>query len=343
MNDKNTRISGKLPIGKLPNDKLNSMIINKLNHNRSEIMIRPAMGEDCSIFDPSGFLCAVTSDPVTAAENNAGRIAINVSCNDLAACGAKPLGIMVVILVPQMFPEDELKNIINQMISSAALLGIDIMGGHTEVSDAVIRPVIVGTGIGLVQKEKLISTGGARPGDYLIATKYAAMEGTAIIASDHFEELKNFLCPDELEYAKSLSDYISVVEEGLLAAENGATAMHDATEGGILGAIWEMCEASGTGIDVDGVKIPVLDVTRAICNYYDINPLKLISSGCMLIAHPDGKSLVKALEDFGHRATVIGRFSKDEAKLIHIGGRHENIFLPDSDELYKIKSKKITL
>ena len=142
------------------------------------------------------------------------------------------------------------------------------------------------TAVGRAPRDRLVTSGGARPGDTLILTKAAAMEGTAILATDLAAHLQGRVAPELLARAQGLTARLSVVRDGVQAAELGATALHDPTEGGILGALWEMAEASGYGFEVDASAVPILEETRQICAVFGADPLKLISSGAMLIACP---------------------------------------------------------
>jgi len=233
-------------------------------------------------------------------------------------------------------PACHIENIISQLSDEAAKLNVDIIGGHTEVTDAVTRFVLSITAVGKSINRNIITTSGAKPGDDLILTKYAGIEGTSILAFDYEEELASKFGMEIVEKAKSLINSISVVNEGLIAAKLGAHAMHDVTEGGVLGAVWEMCHASGCGAHVYKERIPVLNETRLICDYFNIDPYRLISSGCMLIACENGEKLVQELSENGIKAVVIGRMTGDRNILLSDESGDVTISSPESDELYKV-------
>lgn len=326
-----------MEIGKLSNEVLKSLIFNNIKGSRKEVLVRPALGEDCAAVDFGQELCVISSDPITGTDNEIGTIAVHVSCNDIAASGAEPVGLMVTMLVPPNAAETSLEEVIKQLSVTAASLNVDIIGGHTEVTDAVNRFVISITAVGKTIGKNVVKTSGAEPGDDLILTKYAALEGTSILAHEHHSELSGALGGSIVAKAKKLIDQISVVREGMIAARIGAHAMHDVTEGGVLGAIWEMCEASGCGAEVFREQIPILDETKQICRHFGIDPLKLISSGSMLIAAKDGASLVYKLQNEGIKATIIGKTTAGKERLLHDGKGTVIISPPFSDELYKIK------
>jgi len=326
-----------MEIGKLPNEVLKSLVFNNIKGSRKEVLVRPSIGEDCAAVDFGQELCVISSDPITGTDNEIGTIAVHVSCNDIAASGAEPIGIMVTILVPPKANESSLEKVIKQLSSTAASLNVDILGGHTEVTDAVNRYVISVTAVGKTIGKYVVKTSGAMPGDDLILTKYAALEGTSILAHEHSFELSAVLGSQNVSKAQELVDQISVIKEGLISARFGAHAMHDVTEGGVLGAVWEMCDASGCGAEVFENQIPILDVTRQICRHFDIDPLKLISSGSMLIAAKDGAALVEKLQNEGIKASIIGTATSGKEMVLHTEKGTVMISPPGSDELYKVK------
>lgn len=320
-----------MKIGKIPNDILQRVIIDKVKHTRDEIILKPKIGEDCAAVDLEDHLCVLSSDPITGAVNEVGRLAVYVSCNDVAACGAEPIGLLVTILAPPESSAEDLEVIMTQLIDTAHSINVDIMGGHTEITNAVTRFVIITTAIGKVQKGKLITSSGAKAGDSIILTKTAGTEGTAIIANDKEKELTEVYGKAFVDNAKSFINKISAVEEGVTAGRFGVNSMHDVTEGGILGAAWELAEASKKGIILYKDRIPVAYETKEICQHYSIDPLKLISSGCMLITTEKnrGDALVEELENRGISAAVIGEVTRELEKIMY--DRKYNIH----DEYYK--------
>jgi hydrogenase expression/formation protein HypE len=322
--------------GKVPNDLLKEIILDRLKKNRSEVVVRPGIGIDCSAVDFGDNLCVISSDPITGTAYEIGRLAVHINCNDIASCGVEPIGLMAVLLCPTGTSENELQSIMEQLIGEAASINVDLIGGHTEITDAVSRFVITCTAIGRCPRDKLITPKGAKAGDSLVITKHAGLEGASIIAREKETELINHMDIKLINEAKGFIEEISVVREGLMAARFGVNAMHDVTEGGVLGAAWELCEASGKGIEIFTEKIPVKISTRKICEYYNINPYRLISSGCMLMAATDGEGLVNHLRKEGIEAVIIGRLDNSENKLMSSPGGVEAILPPESDELYKV-------
>ncbi len=323
-------------IGKLPNDVLEKMILNKLKKLRSEVVMRPGVGEDCGAIDLEDELCVVSTDPITGTDSQIGKLAVHVSCNDLASCGAEPLGLMVTILAPPGTEKHMLKAVMEQLTAASYSLNAEIIGGHTEITDAVNRMVINCTSIGKVKKGNFVSSSGAYADDDIVLTKWAGLEGTSIIAHVKEQELEKKIGSKAVGEAKSLIDNISVVKEGLSCAEFGVNAMHDVTEGGVLGALWEICRASDKGALVFKDKIPIKKETIDICNYYKINPYRLISSGCMMVAVKNGEELVSHLKSQGICSFIIGKFTGEKELFFIENNEKQLIEPPQSDELYKV-------
>jgi len=329
-----------MEIGKIPNEILQSMILDKIQNTRREVIVKPAIGEDCGVVDFGHELTVISTDPVTGTDSQIGTIAVHVACNDIAASGAEPVGITVTILAPENALIKDIETIMKQITDTALSLNVDVLGGHTEVTDAVSRFVITVTALGKTANKKVIKTSGAKPGDDIVITKFAGMEGTAILAFDHEKELAAEFGNEVVNNAKKLINQISVVKEGMIASwHDGVNAMHDITEGGVLGAVWEMCDASGCGAEIVKSKIPVLPETAKICGYFNINPLRLISSGCMLIAASNGSSLVKRLLSEGIQAAVIGKMTDKKSRIMLTENGSVIIDPPKSDELYKAKKR----
>ncbi|HQD41153.1 MAG TPA: AIR synthase family protein [Bacillota bacterium] len=322
--------------GKLPSDVLEKRILSSFRFKRKEVLVRSKVGEDCSVLDFGEYACVVSTDPITGASNEIGRLAVHISCNDVAANGVEPFGLLFTILAPEGTTLEVLQDIVRQAAEEAASLKVEIIGGHTEITPAVNRIVVSTTAIGRAAKDRVVTSSGAKPGDYIILTKWAGLEGTAIIAHDFEKRLRGRMDDALLESAQAMMGHISVVREGMIAGKMGATAMHDVTEGGVLGALWELAEASGVGLRIYEDKIPVRPETQAICEEFGLNPLKLISSGCMLITCRDGQGMLEALNREGIPASIIGEVVEEGRTLVS-GEREEPIDPPESDELYKVQ------
>lgn len=181
----------------------------------------------------------------------------------------------------------------HEIDEEAAKIGVEIIGGHTEVTSAVNKMVISVTVIGKNKKGKSIKTAGAEVGDDIIVTKTIGIEGTYILINDYEERVKKILSKEEIKFGKTLIDKISVLEEGKIGGEFGVNSMHDITEGGLLGGLFEVAMASDKGFKILKDKIPMLDITKKVCEEFQIDPLRLISSGSMIITTKNGEELIK--------------------------------------------------
>ena len=243
---------------------------------------------------------------------------------------------MLTVLLPEYIEEADIREMMGQVEEACSKFHIQVMGGHTEVTRAVNQPVISVTGVGKVREDQLVSTAGAKAGQDILVTKWIGIEGTSIIAKEKEEELRTRFSKSFVDTAKGFDEYISVLPEAALAVKSGVSAMHDVTEGGIYGALWELAEASGIGLEIDLKAIPIRQETVEICEYFGLNPYYLISSGCMLMASDRGHDLVRELKKAGIPAAVIGKATDGNARRICNGEEESFLERPKTDELYKI-------
>lgn len=322
--------------GKIPVEILKKIIYKNLGTLRNDVLVHSGIGEDCSIIDFGEQVAVLSSDPITVSDNKSGYLSVIINCNDIASCGANPIGILSTILLPVGTSEDKLKKIVDEINNAAIDNGIEVLGGHTEVTKSVNKPLISTTVIGIAKKDEYVKTGGARIDDDVIITKDIGIEGTCIIAYNYADLLAKEFSYDFVKNSQSFIRDISVIKEGLIASQNGANSMHDITEGGLLGAAYEIAEASNVGITIFDEKIPIRKETKKICEYFNINPLKLISSGSMLITAKSGEKIIEKLKKNKIKGTIIGKITDSDKYLIK-NGEMINILPPESDEIYKLR------
>lgn len=329
-----------LPMGKLDTELLREIVFKHIHHKRKEVLVRPGVGEDCATLDFEQYECVMSTDPITAAISEIGRLAIHITCNDIASNGVEPLGIMLAVMLPVGTTPREIETIMKQAAEVSEALGVEIIGGHTEITAAVNRPVIVSTAIGKTHTGGSQRAENMRPGDAILMTKQAGLEGTGIIASDFGGQLKDVLTEAEMKEALGYLKQVSVVKEGVAAGRMGTAGMHDITEGGVLGAVWELSEIAGVGVELLKDEIPVSKVTKKVCAHFGIDYLRLISSGCMMIiVHPSQKqAVIETIEAAGISVSCIGRVTKKGYPRVMVDseGNRFPIEPPESDELYKV-------
>ncbi|NLO08442.1 MAG: hydrogenase maturation factor [Clostridiales bacterium] len=326
-----------MKIGKIPETILKRSVLKQIKHRREEVLLGPAIGEDCSVIGLNGDeVFVLSTDPITGTVQDIGTLAVHITANDIASSGAEIIGIMLSVLLPENTSETELKGMMHDVDIVCEQLQIEVLGGHTEVTKAVNQPIVTVTGIGKMKKSDMIKTSGAKPGQEIVMTKWAGLEGTAIIAKAKEQELASKYSAGFIKEAGKMIDYISVVPESRIAMKVGVSAMHDVTEGGIFGALWEIGAASKVGLEVDMQKIQLRQETVEICEFFDLNPYMLISSGCMLIVTDNANLLVDRLKDEGIAAAVIGRITKGNDRIVINNDEQRYLEPPKTDELYKI-------
>lgn len=326
-----------LKVGKVPESVLKRSIFRQIHTKREEVLLGAGVGEDCAALKlQADEIFVLSTDPITGTAQDIGRLAIHITINDLVSSGAEPVGVMLTILLPEGSQEQDLKAMMQQIEGGCAKAHVQIVGGHTEVTRVVNQPVISVCGIGKVKEGKLISTTGVRPGHDIVITKWIGLEGTSIIAKEKEGELKTRYPLDMVSTAQDFDQYLSVQPEAAVAVKAGVSAMHDVTEGGIFGALWEMAESSGVGLEIDLRKIPVRQETIEVCEFFDINPYELISSGSMLMASQDGNRLVRELEKAGIPAVVVGKATQGNDRVLLNEDERRFLEPPKADELYKV-------
>lgn len=326
-----------MKVGKLPESVLKRSVFKQLHTKREEVLLGAGVGEDCAAMKlDSDEIFVISTDPITGTAKDIGDLAVQITVNDLASAGAEPIGVMLNMLLPEDATEEELKHVMAQVESACEKNRIQVMGGHTEVTRVVSQIVLSVTGVGKAKEDRLISTADVLPDMDILVTKWVGIEGTAILAKEKEQELSARYTKPFLEAAKGLDRYLSVLPEAATAVKSGVAAMHDVTEGGIFGALWEMAEASGVGLEIDLKKIPLKQETVEICEYFGISPYELISSGSMLMAAKDGNRLVMELQKEAIPAVIIGKATAGRDRILRNEDECRYLEPPKTDELYKV-------
>ena len=299
-----------LPPGKLPNDLLREYL-NQFVFDDPSILINPGVGEDTAAVNvASEEVLVLKSDPITFATDSIGQYAVLINANDIVTSGAKPRWLLTTLLFPSGATPYEIRNVINELKAFCRQWDITLCGGHTEITDAVTRPVVTGMMAGTVARHNLIDKRNMAPGDRVLLTKGVAVEGTAIIAREFGDRLKNLGMTDsEIDRGRQFLTNISIITEARIAAESRTvSAMHDVTEGGLANAAQELSIAGGYRIKMDMDTIPVFAQTRKVCRLLGIDPLGLIGSGSLLICcrQTGCQSLMSAIRRAGIDVTCIG-------------------------------------
>jgi len=306
---------------------------------REEVVLGPAAGFDGAIIDIGNKSLIVSMDPITGATERIGWLAVNINANDVATFGAEPAFLFSCILLPEKADRKTVETICVQMDEAARNLKIAIVGGHCEVTPGLSESIVVGCTMGIAEKGNYVTAGGAKPRDKLILTKSAGIEGTAILASDREKQLKKALGATMLQKGQNFYDQISVVKDAVTAFKKGGVhAMHDPTEGGVAGGIHEMADASNLGVKIFEEKIQVQPETAKICDFFQVDPLQLISSGALLIsAEPESsEKIINCLEEEGIRANLVGEFLENpqDRLMVRKSGKIQALPRPSFDHLW---------
>ncbi len=326
-----------MKVGKISEVALKRAVLKQLKTERDEILFGKAIGEDCAGFKPGeGEICVLSSNPVTGSGKIYGALAIYSAVNNLVTSGAEAIGVMMTVLLPENFKESRLAELAEQIEKVCQSLHIEVMGGHTEVTAAVNVPVFSVTAVGKAKENKLLHAANAKPDQEIVMSKWIGMEGSVAIAAAKEKELLERFPKMMVEQIKALLPDCCVLREAALAGKSGVSAMHDISSGGIYGALYELSEAAGVGLEIDLRAIPIKQETVEICEYLGLNPYYLKSGGSMLMVCDRGQELVRILEKQGIHAAVIGKTTSENAKAIINEGEVSYLERPKADELIKV-------
>lgn len=333
-----------LKTGKLPQALLAKLLARNKLHDKA-VVVSSGIGEDAAVIDTGGDnYLVVTMDPVTFATRQIGWYCVNINANDIACMGATPRWLLATLLLPDTgISEQQVEEIFADLLQSSEALNVALIGGHTEVTRDLNRPIIIGQMMGEVPKDKLVHIKNTRPGDAVVLTKGVGIEGTAIIANAKENRLKSVLDLEQLAAAKDFlhTPGISVVADAEIARDYpGVHGMHDPTEGGVATACHEIAIAADCGIRITHSALRIFDETRIICELYGLDPLGLIASGALLITCERSKApgLVEQYRAKNIAAEIIGEIlpKKDGTRLQR---REGDIDLPifEQDEITRIQ------
>ena len=306
--------------GKLPLELL-SRILERVDINDPRVVLGPKAGEDAALIDFGDRYLVTKTDPITFATDLIGWYLVQINANDLAVMGAVPRWLMATLLLPVGTSPDQVQVIFDQLLEACAAAGITLVGGHTEITGELPRPIAIGAMFGEVARDSVVLTSGAGAGDRIVLTKGIAIEGTALLAREASKQLVAAgVAPDLVEKAKAVlfAPGISVVKDASVAcASVSIHSMHDPTEGGLATGLLEIAKAAAVGLMVDEDRIPILPECSAFCSALGLNPLGLIASGALLaaVAPDDAPRLISALGREGIAAHEIGRITPPEEGL----------------------------
>lgn len=329
-----------MKIGKIQDNILQRSVLKQLHTNRSDIVTKSTEGGDFASFSTSGRQVVTASHVAVGDFRVIVQDAMREVANNLACSGAEFLGAEATFLLPERLSEQKMRTMVQQLDLECKKRNGVVLGGHTQVSDLVEKPVLTICGFGLVEAERMIPIGKVKPGMDLVLTRYIALEGTLLLAKEYREVLQRRLPEDFLQRTDEFADYLETESEAAVAVKAGACAIHDVSGGGIYAALWELAEASGIGLEVNLKEIPIRQETVEICEILDINPYKLKSAGALLIAAKDGCAMVQALKEAGVPSCIIGRTQEGHMRMIQNDDESRYLEQPGIDEWSRIATTK---
>lgn len=295
---------------------------------------------DCAVLSFGDKETAVSVQTVSGLSGNMCLYAIHRALNNVAASGAEPVAVMLSLMLPEDTEETELKMIMDQAVEICSQEKVQIIGGHTEVTAAVKEEIVTAVGIGKRVQGSSTYQGNTKPDQDIVVSKWIGLEGSVRLAGEHADRLVSRYPERMIEEAEGFAKYLSVIPEAAVAASSGVSAMHDASQGGIFAALWELAESASVGLEIDLKKIPVKQETIEICEFFGLNPYELSSTGCMLMAAADGAGLVAALQKESIPAVIVGRTTAGNDRVLFNEGEKRFLEPPKADQIYNIKREE---
>lgn len=360
-----------MKIGKVPENVLKRSVLRQIKTKRKEVISGAGVGEDCAIFSFTDnmplFTCmqeAVLWPGGDTAERGSswdspaikpGQL-IQKCANNLAAGGGRMIAAMITLLLPEETEETYIKAFMSEAEAKCTELKVQIAGGQTRISNAVRMPVASVTGYGVPfekngepragrsavgqQTVNKCGIGKPRPGQDVVISKWIGLEGTAILAKKNREKLLDRYPAYLVDEAACFERFLSVIPEAATAVKSGVCAMHDASEGGVFGALWELAEGAGVGLTIDLKKLPLRQETVEICECCNVNPYELLSGGCLVMTTEDGPGLVAALESEDIPAVIVGKVTDSNDRIIVNEDEVRYMDRPKQDEIYRISAER---
>lgn len=323
--------------GKVSENVLKRSVLKQIGNVRDEVLCGAGVGIDCAVMSfEEDEETVISTNPVSAPIDIVCTHGVHRALNNVAAAGAEPVGVLISSLLPEDTEEKELQEMMSQAEEVCNRYNVQIIGGHTEVTVNIEKPVLTVTGIGKRKKTNVSELRKVKPGQDVVVSKWIGLEGTSMIAGEYKTELLTRYPVRMIEEAEEFKNLISVIPEAAAALKSGVCGMHDISQGGIFGALWEMAEEAGVGLEIDLKKLPVRQETIEICEFFDLNPYELLSGGSLLMTADDGIGLVSALRKEGVPAVIVGKTTSGNDRVLFNEEEKRFLELPKADQIYKL-------
>lgn len=323
--------------GKISENVLKRSVLKRTGTGRNEVLCGAGVGIDCAVMSfEEDEETVISTNPVSAPIDIVCTHGVHRALNNVAAAGAEPVGILISSLLPEDTEEKELQEMMRQAEEVCNRFKVQIIGGHTEVAANISLPVLTVTGIGKRKKTSVSESRKVGPGQDVIVSKWIGLEGTLMIAKGYKAELITRYPVRVIEEAEEFERHLSILPEAAAAIKSGVCGMHDVSQGGIFGALWEMAEGAGVGLEIDLMKLPVRQETIEICEFFDLNPYELLSGGSLLMTAEDGIGLTAALRKEGVPAVIVGKTTACNDRVLINEEEKRFLELPKADQMYKL-------
>ena len=321
--------------GKISENVLKRSVLKKIGNHRDEVINGAGVGTDCAVLSfGEGYETVLSTTPVTAPIEEICAYAIPMAFNNIAAAGAEPVGVMLSVMLPEDTQESGLQAMMEQAEQICGACGAQIIGGHTEVVPYITHPIVTATGVGRRDAGRTAGMQGIQAGQEIVVSKWIGLEGTVRLAREREKELCGRYPAKMVREAAAFDRYLSVIPEAATAIKSGVCGMHDVSRGGIFGALWELAQSAGVGLEIELKKIPLRQETVEICEFFEINPYELLSGGCLLMTTADGGALAAALMRENIPAAVIGRTTQGNDRVLYNDEEKRYLDKPKTDQIY---------
>lgn len=328
-------------IGKVSENVLVRSVLRKIKNRREEVVCGAGVGTDCAVLSLNeAEEMVLSTNPVSAPADKVSAYGVHRALNNIAASRAEPVGVMLSIILPEDAEEKALQEMMEQAEEICAAFHVEIIGGHTEVAAKISEPFLTVTGIGKRKGSALPNGQTVKPGQDVVISKWIGLEGTVRLAKEGREALLTRYPVGMIDEADAFERFLSIVPDAAIAVRSGVCGMHDVSQGGIFGALWEMAEQAGVGLEIDLRELPLRQETVEICEFYDLNPYELLSGGALLMTAEDGTVLVSALEKEGIPAIIVGKTTAGNDRVLYNGEEKRFLEPPKSDQIYKWSGNK---
>jgi len=334
-------------IGKISPEIFNELIYPRLGAKSDRVLVGPQHGVDVGIAEIGGKAISFTCDPVFIVPEygweRAAWFAIHIIASDSVTSGLKPRFLSIDLNLPMAMTKEQLETMWDTMHRECERLGISVITGHTARYENCNYPMVGGaTMVGIGEQDEYVTPRMARAGDKIIITKGPAIESTGIFATMFPQLIEKQFGRDFSQRAQQIFYQMSVVEDAITATsvgvrENGVTAMHDATECGIWGGLYELAQAADLGARITKEAIVIEDCVIEICRHFDIDPYASISEGTLIIACREHRAndVTRALTMKGIKASVVGELTEPAKGMILVeGGKERDLVHPIVDPFW---------